>query len=389
MQKLFQLFTQLINFIFLIPDESQRSAALKKSEKEDIPLHDGAYMHPAYRYQVVTQLPRPQQMTRKSSLNSQARHRVGVERQNGYAYSSPDPPPPPPVANIPVQPPVLPVVNPTEAHKRRNSADKKELLDTSKGLKNSQPLISVSRLNILQLPTAVPSVQPLPAPPPPPSSTPTVTYNSNNNNKADASAPSATHIPRIGPSELRWHKQIGAGGFGSVWRGTWHATPVAIKRLEGGAGAGLRDGLREWEEEVAMLARLRHPNICLLLGVCWEGEHRAIVTELVARGSLWDALRADNHNKAREAHGGFFWPPALIRKVGTVQWMAPEVLVGAGAYDESVDVYSLGLVCWEMMTGQCPYEHMKQVEIALAVVNTHLRPPLPAHCTQQHYYFLQ
>ena len=60
-----------------------------------------------------------------------------------------------------------------------------------------------------------------------------------------------------------------------------------------------------------MLARLRHPNVCLFMGVAFYGRERAdgqrlepppsskapvggvaIVTELAARGSLWDALRA-------------------------------------------------------------------------------------------------
>lgn len=49
--------------------------------------------------------------------------------------------------------------------------------------------------------------------------------------------------------------------------------------------------LAAFEEEVFMLAQLRHPNICLFLGVCLESPQRAIVTELVPRGSLWDALR--------------------------------------------------------------------------------------------------
>ena len=40
-----------------------------------------------------------------------------------------------------------------------------------------------------------------------------------------------------------------------------------------------------------MLASLRHPNICLFLGASLKPPKRAIITELVPRGSLWDVLR--------------------------------------------------------------------------------------------------
>eukprot|EP01034_Spumella_vulgaris_P024318 gene24318-30640_t len=46
-----------------------------------------------------------------------------------------------------------------------------------------------------------------------------------------------------------------------------------------------------FEDEVSILAQLRHPNICLFLGVCMDPPNRTIVTELVSRGSLWDVLR--------------------------------------------------------------------------------------------------
>ncbi len=36
---------------------------------------------------------------------------------------------------------------------------------------------------------------------------------------------------------------------------------------------------------------MRHPNICLYMGACLEPPNRAIVTELAANGSVWDALR--------------------------------------------------------------------------------------------------
>lgn len=43
-----------------------------------------------------------------------------------------------------------------------------------------------------------------------------------------------------------------------------------------------------------MLAALRHPNVCLFMGACVVPPNRAIVTELVSRGSLWEALRDGN-----------------------------------------------------------------------------------------------
>jgi hypothetical protein len=99
--------------------------------------------------------------------------------------------------------------------------------------------------------------------------------------------------------------RLGGGAFGLVFRATWHGTPVAVKTLslvEHNISQQQQQPqqqgndlpvtvLSAFEEEVSMLARLRHPNICLLLGVCLEPFHKAIVTELVSKGSLWDVLR--------------------------------------------------------------------------------------------------
>jgi serine/threonine protein kinase len=70
----------------------------------------------------------------------------------------------------------------------------------------------------------------------------------------------------------------------------------------------------------------------------------------------------------------------LTANVGTIHWMAPEVLTGT-QYNESADVYSVGVVIWEMFTGQCPYNNMKQVEVALSVVQNNLRPTIPPTCS--------
>jgi serine/threonine protein kinase len=41
-------------------------------------------------------------------------------------------------------------------------------------------------------------------------------------------------------------------------------------------------------------------------------------------------------------------------KIGTPHWMAPEILRGE-KYEESADVYSFGVIVWEMLTGEIPY----------------------------------
>jgi serine/threonine protein kinase len=112
-------------------------------------------------------------------------------------------------------------------------------------------------------------------------------------------------------SEIRLDRLIGGGAFGQVYRGTWMGTAVAVKILTslsipiqttptptpnptpGGAIMPVVPDavLRAFEAEVDVFARLRHPNICLFLGACLSAPTRAIVTELVARGSLWEALR--------------------------------------------------------------------------------------------------
>jgi hypothetical protein len=99
-------------------------------------------------------------------------------------------------------------------------------------------------------------------------------------------------LPTIAYTEISYVQAIGTGGFGQVWKGLWKGTPVAVKTLNQVCQANVPDKvLFSFEEEVSMLARLRHPNICLLLGVSLEPSHRLIVTELVSRGSLWDVLR--------------------------------------------------------------------------------------------------
>lgn len=69
----------------------------------------------------------------------------------------------------------------------------------------------------------------------------------------------------------------------------------------------------------------------------------------------------------------------LTAGVGTAQWMAPEVL-NSQPYNHKVDVYSYGMILWEMLTGDIPFNGFTQMEVALAVVTEKVRPKIPLNC---------
>ncbi|KAI9982943.1 hypothetical protein PInf_006747 [Phytophthora infestans] len=217
---------------------------------------------------------------------------------------------------------------------------------------------------------------------------------------------------------------IGEGAFGKVFKASWKGRDVAVKVL-------IRQNLsadvvREFETEVKIMSILHHPNICMLLGACLAPENRALVIELVEQGSLWAILRTRRRQLTDEMRARFvldtargmsylhqFELPILHRDMkspnllverdysikisdfglsrvkaqiqtmtgncGTVQWMAPEVL-GNRKYTEKADVFSFGVVVWEIFMGQCPYDGMTQIQVALGVLNHDLRPPIPRSC---------
>ncbi len=273
-------------------------------------------------------------------------------------------------------------------------------------------------------------------------------------------------------SRLELIEVIGGGGFGQVWKAKWRGTPVAVKVLTGSAQQKNvpKPVLEEFAAEINLLKGMQHPNICLYMGACIDPPNRAIVTELAANGSLWDALRLPLNQPfvccdgktlsgwplalwaPDPQHGAppafrvqqvqslippkYIWPWVLIKKVavgvargmaylhggeppvlhrdlksanilldesynpkvcdfglsrlkaqersmtgncGTVQWMAPEVLANQ-SYNEKADVFSYGIICWELLTRQCPYDGMTAIQCALAVLNRNQRPEIPKWC---------
>ncbi|XP_068650997.1 probable serine/threonine-protein kinase PBL16 [Aristolochia californica] len=94
---------------------------------------------------------------------------------------------------------------------------------------------------------------------------------------------------------FRQDNVLGGGGFGSVYKGFiaedlregLQPLQVAVKVHD---GDNSYQGHREWLAEVIFLGQLSHPNLVKLIGYCCEDEHRMLIYEYMARGSVENNL---------------------------------------------------------------------------------------------------
>ena len=95
----------------------------------------------------------------------------------------------------------------------------------------------------------------------------------------------------IDATTLKFSKEIGSGGFGKVYEGTWAGSKVAIKKLH---ETPLSPTTRKsFLHEVKLMISLRHLNIVQYLGACTTSGNECIVMEYLPRGSLEKLLHKD------------------------------------------------------------------------------------------------
>ncbi|GFY91821.1 protein kinase superfamily protein [Actinidia rufa] len=75
-------------------------------------------------------------------------------------------------------------------------------------------------------------------------------------------------------------------------------------------------------------------------------------------------------------HTVIFWQMTLGHIVG---WHLK--MIKRKSYGRKVDVYSFGLILWEMVSGTIPYDDMTPIQAAFAVVHKNLRPAIPQDCS--------
>ncbi|CAL9235575.1 unnamed protein product [Arabidopsis halleri] len=235
--------------------------------------------------------------------------------------------------------------------------------------------------------------------------------------------------------DLEELKELGSGTFGTVYHGKWRGTDVAIKRIKRSCFIGRSSEQErltsEFWHEAEILSKLHHPNVMAFYGVVKDGPGGtlATVTEYMVNGSLRHVLLSNRHLDRRkrliiamDAAFGMEYlhsksivhfdlkcdnllvnlkdPARPICKVGdfglskikrntlvtggvrgTLPWMAPELLSGSSSkVSEKVDVFSFGIVLWEILTGEEPYANMHYGAIIGGIVNNTLRPTVPNYC---------
>ncbi|CAK9274527.1 unnamed protein product [Sphagnum jensenii] len=70
------------------------------------------------------------------------------------------------------------------------------------------------------------------------------------------------------------------------------------------------------------------------------------------------------------------WTGEMTAETGTYRWMSPEVFEHK-LYDHKVDVYSFGIMMWEVLTGGVPYDGFTPLQAAIGVVQQGVRPEIP------------
>ncbi len=241
--------------------------------------------------------------------------------------------------------------------------------------------------------------------------------------------------------QLQFKERIAEGSFGVVFKGVYQGTDVAVKMLK------LEDA-EDFTHEVRMLASVRHPNLVLFIGVSVSEDHKFIVTEYMAGRSLSYALMKSPEAKKKRALQDGSTPhvvmsfqrkieilidvargmsymhglePKLIHRdlklgnllldqhgmckicdfgtskslsqqgemtnnVGTLQYMAPEIILNESPYNERADVYSYAIVMWELFYERQAFTSVSDntntdsgnvMTLGFEVAKNRLRPAVP------------
>jgi eukaryotic-like serine/threonine-protein kinase len=233
-----------------------------------------------------------------------------------------------------------------------------------------------------------------------------------------SSRPSSSMIGTVLSSRYRLEAKLGSGGMSTVYlaRDETLDRPVAVKVMHREMSEQ-EDQLQRFRQEARAVAKLTHPNVVSVIDAGEDGGHPYIVFEYVKGETLKQRVNRvgaldtqeaiayaievarglsvahgrnmvhrdikpqnvliDEEGRAKLTDFGISRQleqdgmTATGRVLGTTDYVAPEQAMGRKV-DPRSDIYSLGVVLYEMLVGQVPFHADSQVGVAMKHVNEEL-----------------
>ncbi len=227
-------------------------------------------------------------------------------------------------------------------------------------------------------------------------------------------------------TELKYDKELGRGGFGIVYQGTWRFQDIAIKEL---AANKLSDEtVEDFKNESHIMMQLHSDYLTRFYGYCLSPRY-CLVMEYLPKGSLYGVLHSKQtldwgmrlqiatdiacgvaflhkenilhrdikslnvllteNMRAKLCDFGLSKVKNETKSVstknssGTVAWMAPELFTRKGKQTQKSDIYSMGITFWEVASRKRPFEDAADPAIISTWVTKGARDDIPQDCPKK------
>lgn len=220
---------------------------------------------------------------------------------------------------------------------------------------------------------------------------------------------------------------IGSGSYGVVYQAIWMGSTVAVKELH---LKKLSDPNKDFIQEVSIISRLNFPNIVRFFGICMEAGRYGIVMEFLSKGALYYLLKDNQqlfpwdlrwkvaygivkgmrylHESQKITHGDLKSLNILLdeklepkisdfglscvksvtatttsintQNKGSIRWLPPERFNHQSSQKPDpfkVDIWSIGMVLWEIAARDIPYGYEPQDMIVMMWIMTGTKPHSP------------